>query len=172
MVIFFPKNENIMTKYSILIFCTLTKKNAQQNHHAQIPQYHSSFTISLSYDTYKPRVLAIKWTQKWITCKKVGPTTMMQCPRAIQWLKTTRQWLWNEGKKEFEMLIWTSILFQMLHELFSFFQKKRNGGNHSLLFLLVLSFWKRTYTMCEGFVYFWHLLSSFKESCNWAQSAH
>jgi hypothetical protein len=33
-------------------------------------------------------------------------------------------------------------------------------------------FLKKDNTMCEGFVYFWHLLSSFKDGCNWAQSAH
>jgi hypothetical protein len=96
---FFPKKWVYNDKIYHFNFLHFDKKIAQQNYHAQISQYCSSFTISLFYDTYKPQVLTVTWTKKWITCKKEGPTTMMQCPRAIQWLKTTRQWLWNEGKK-------------------------------------------------------------------------
>jgi hypothetical protein len=136
LVIFFQKKECIMTKYSILIFCTLTKKlhNKIIMHKSHniilLSQYHS-FMILTSHRSLQLR----------------EPKNESHARKRVQqqWCNVQEQYNgWKQQGNDYEMkerkLMWTFILFQMLHELSSVFQKERNGGNHSLLFLLVLSF--------------------------------
>jgi hypothetical protein len=140
LVIFFQKNENILTKYSILIFCTLTKKNCTTKSSCTNPTISSSFTISLFYDTYKPQVLGIKWTQneshvrKWVQ---------------RQWCNVQKQYNgWKQEGNDYEMKERKNFkcsyehlsCFKCFMNCLSFFKKKGWRDLFSNVVLLVLSF--------------------------------
>lgn len=135
---FFLKKKNIMTKYYIFIFCTLTKKKiAQQNHHAQIPQYHSSFTISLFYDTYKPQVLTITWTQNESHVRKWVQWQWCNVQKQYNGWKQEGNDYQMKERKNFKCSYELLSCFKCFMNCFPFFKKKGMEG----IVLSCCSFW-------------------------------
>jgi hypothetical protein len=141
LLIFFQKHENIMKKYSIFIFCTLTKKQLHNKiimHKSHniilLSQYHSFMILtshgSLQLREPKNESHVRKWVQQ-------------------QWCNVQEQYNgWKQQGNDYEMKERKNFkcscellsCFKRFMNCLLFFKKERNEGNHSLLFLLVLSF--------------------------------